>query len=363
MLKHEHEHNPYWPHIFPEAGGIDPGSGGKPPATNWVESLLQKYQKPKVEEPFRTEDTLKHFVEGYKTPRGPIKWMKSEEKEKVHQMIDLKMVQLEETGLSREEILYNKPGGIPLAFDPVFQLLKNNKVAREMIVKEGTEFTVDSVLAPALHQDFGIDRSKALPNKDEKYAHQLSSSYENSILARLHPDDRIKSEDYYWRANLQSKLRALQLYSEASTVLFPRPLESRRKLKAFYGRTVNIKDINVRNPALLAKFMASTGKIRNQWVTKLPRVIQKKIAKTIKQCRQLHILPYVGFLQPHHKKPLHGPHHQSSHVYLHSETGIMFANDKIEALRENNKPEESTFMRKLVENYKQELSEEDLVSK
>lgn len=363
MLQHEFDNNPHWTHAFPEAGRVNPTHAGKAPASNWVESLLQHYTQPRQQEPFRAEDHVKHFIEGFRTPKGPIKWMTAEEKEKVHQTIDAKMVQLEETGLSREEILYNKPGGIPLSFDPVFQLLKNSRMAREMVVKEGAEFTLEAVLDPALHQDFGIDRAKTLPNKDEKYAHEIPSSYENSILARLRPDDRIKSEDYYWRANLQGKLRALQLYSEASTVLFPKPLQSRKALRSWYGRTVNVKDIHIRNPALLAKFMAVTGKIRNRWVTKLPIVVQKKIARTIKQARQIRIFPYISFIQSFHKKPLHGPHHQSSHVYIHSETGIVFANDRIEALQENNKPEESTFMRLLVENYKKEMTEEDLVSK
>jgi hypothetical protein len=33
-------------------------------------------------------------------------------------------------------------GGLPLARDPFFQMLKKNRIAREMLIKEGEEFTV-----------------------------------------------------------------------------------------------------------------------------------------------------------------------------------------------------------------------------
>ena len=62
----------------------------------------------------------KNYVEGFRTPRGPLKWMSDEDKAKVHVQIDYEMEKLEETGLSREEVLYNKPTGIALSSDPMF---------------------------------------------------------------------------------------------------------------------------------------------------------------------------------------------------------------------------------------------------
>lgn len=46
--------------------------------------------------------------------------MTEEDKEKVHVQIEYEMGRLEDTGLSREEVLYNRPTGIPLASDPMF---------------------------------------------------------------------------------------------------------------------------------------------------------------------------------------------------------------------------------------------------
>ncbi len=60
------------------------------------------------------------------------------------------MQELEDSGLTREEILYNRQEGIPLIDDPFFQLVKNSRSAREMLMKPGEEFSVERVLEKAL---------------------------------------------------------------------------------------------------------------------------------------------------------------------------------------------------------------------
>lgn len=72
-------------------------------------------------------------MEAYRTAEGPLRSMSTEAIDKVHAEVDLKMRELEETGLSRTELLYDKttPGGVlPLVEDPVFQFLKRNRLAR-----------------------------------------------------------------------------------------------------------------------------------------------------------------------------------------------------------------------------------------
>lgn len=47
--------------------------------------------------------------------------MSEEEKEEIHAMIDLKMNELEESGLTKDEILHNRVGeGFPLRDDQFF---------------------------------------------------------------------------------------------------------------------------------------------------------------------------------------------------------------------------------------------------
>mmetsp|Transcript_14739 Transcript_14739/g.10640 ORF Transcript_14739/g.10640 Transcript_14739/m.10640 type:complete len:81 (+) Transcript_14739:299-541(+) len=79
------------------------------------------------------------------------------------------MHELEATGLSRQEILYDEPGGIPLIDDPFFQFLKNNKTAREMLITPGEHFTVENVIDRALRQDIGPDPSLALNKENYTY--------------------------------------------------------------------------------------------------------------------------------------------------------------------------------------------------
>lgn len=62
----------------------------------------------------------KNFVDAYESPSGPFKWLSAQELNVIHDQIDQKMQELEDTGLTREEILYDKQDGIPLSDDPFF---------------------------------------------------------------------------------------------------------------------------------------------------------------------------------------------------------------------------------------------------
>jgi hypothetical protein len=76
---------------------------------------------------------------------------------------------LEDTGLSRNEILYDEAGkGIQLKDDPFFQLIKNSKVVREMLIPAGAEFSADRIVELALRQDVGIDSSKMAARQNMK---------------------------------------------------------------------------------------------------------------------------------------------------------------------------------------------------
>jgi hypothetical protein len=76
--------------------------------------------------------------------------MSEQAKEKVHQILDIRLQELEDTGLTRMEILHEKQVGLKLADDPFFQLVKLSKTAREMLLKPGDEFTADRIIELAL---------------------------------------------------------------------------------------------------------------------------------------------------------------------------------------------------------------------
>ena len=68
----------------------------------------------------RIRDNEINYVSGYNAPDGPFKYMSKEAKEKIHQEIDERMKELEETGLTRDEILFEEQKGIKLVDDPFF---------------------------------------------------------------------------------------------------------------------------------------------------------------------------------------------------------------------------------------------------
>lgn len=77
--------------------------------------------------------------------------MADEEKRAVHAEIDQRMNELEATGLSRTEILFDEPNrGIKLKDDPFFQLIKESHLVREMMVAPSAQFTADLVIEAAL---------------------------------------------------------------------------------------------------------------------------------------------------------------------------------------------------------------------
>jgi len=78
--------------------------------SSYFESLKrndENFETKTEEEKVRENEA--NFVDAYSRREGPKKYMSREEKEKIHNLIDEKMRELENTGLSREEILLNKP--------------------------------------------------------------------------------------------------------------------------------------------------------------------------------------------------------------------------------------------------------------
>ena len=65
--------------------------------------------------------------------------------------------------------------GIPLASDPFFQFIKDNRQAREMLLSPNEHFDADKVIELALQQIVGFDNSNAMLQK--RYIDEDSMSY------------------------------------------------------------------------------------------------------------------------------------------------------------------------------------------
>ena len=61
------------------------------------------------------------------------------------------MKEISDTGLTKDELLHEKAGeGVKLADDPFFQYIRENRTAREMLLKPGDAYTADRVIELAL---------------------------------------------------------------------------------------------------------------------------------------------------------------------------------------------------------------------
>jgi ribosomal protein S18 len=306
-LKYELTQNPEFDKAFPHLAKYKPQTT-VPRESNefdFIDSLT--YHKRVPEEKTHEEileENNKRFVEGYNTRKGPIQWMSKEAKEKVHQAVDARMRELEDTGLSREELLYDgKVGGIPLGLDPFFQFLKKNRLAREMLFKPAQEFTVERVIDMALRQDIGLD--PALSRKEQNYLYKHQMDDETLFgLARNQVSDRKAFDPNAFYAEHHNEINmGNEILADPHRKYYKFPVTREQAKKATF-RKIDVLDVHWRNTEFLAKFVGESGKIKNRFQNRLSKAQQRLIARTIRHARTLNMLPYEAYLKPTDKKSL-----------------------------------------------------------
>lgn len=265
------------------------------------------YQRRAVEEKPIDEirnENYKRFVQGYNSPKGPIQWMTEEQKARVHDLVDKKLQELEDTGLSREELLYEgKIGGVPLSLDPFFKLLKYNRLAREILFKPGEEFSVGKVVDMALRQDIGPDPALSRRSNLYLYQDQIDETTRHGLAKNLVHDRKEFDPNTYFSEHHNKVDMETEVMSDPDKRFFTMP---RTRVQAWKNnlREFNDLDVHWRNTEFLTKFMGDAGKIRNKFQNRLMPRQQELVAKTIKQARHLLMLPHVGFIKPSDKRSL-----------------------------------------------------------
>lgn len=146
----------------------------------------------------------------------------------VHHEIDYRMLELEETGLTRQEILFNDAGkGIPLRDDPFYQLVKGNRTIREMLISPNEEFSADRVIEKALRQDVGIDPSLSnfkLKNQFHDVDDSTAVTWEYKKKYR-DTTPTIKAESYYSGGNIVERYeKQLEYEREKPATFLNRPM-------------------------------------------------------------------------------------------------------------------------------------------
>jgi hypothetical protein len=162
------------------------------------------------------------------------------------------MRRLEDTGLSREEVLFGGPRGIPLTADPMFQYLKNNVDAREMLIKQGEEFTVETVVDKALRQEVDIDRSKTLYYKE----------YDLGIHAD--PDRKLHPRDFYWNADFERKKEDIRR-NVLDDMIYSEPYIGRERIRRNNKIIIDKTKIKWHNLDLLSNFLTDAAKMKSRW--------------------------------------------------------------------------------------------------
>lgn len=212
----------------------------------------------------------------------PKKFLSQKEKDNVHREVDLRLQELEDTGLTRLEILYNQEKGIPLGDDPVFQYLKINRIAREMLIKDNEPFTAEQIVDKALRQDLEPDPTMAKKHRfrysktddfdpGRHYKQKLGDhhplmneesyiyGYENLTEVRgKNPGDVLEHKPIKdWR--LKRKFDQLDWESERPPTFINKPLKREEARKKFM-RNVKKEDFNWKDTVVL-EFMTKGGKI------------------------------------------------------------------------------------------------------
>lgn len=252
--------------------------------------------------------------------------MTLEEKNLVHNEIDLKMQELEDTGLTRMEILYNVEKGISLADDPVFQYLKGNRIAREMLIKATEVFTADAVIERALHQDMDPDPSMSTMHKYHKsirddfdpkmhYNQKFKNNYplvneESYIYGQEYMEDVMESmpgKDIKYQQKTDWKMKRkfdeLKWEQEKPPTYINKPL-TRDRARQKFVREVDMSEFNWKNSAFWIQFLTKNGKIKNKFQTRLTDSAQARLQVVVKQARNMGMLPYVGLVRPTDKLSL-----------------------------------------------------------
>ena len=69
-------------------------------------------------------------------------------------------------------------------------------------------------------------------------------------------------------------------------------------------KTITLDDINWKNISLLVKFINEGGRIMNRLQSRLPTYIHRKLARMVKHCRNMGLLPHTDFVKATDKVPI-----------------------------------------------------------
>lgn len=190
--------------------------------------------------------------------------------------------------------------------DPFFQLVKNSRVAREMMVPAGGDFNADTVIEAALRQEFGPDHSMSAAKENIKLRDDSHTQPVWEYKKKYRDRNPIMGAEHLFAGgqNFYDRQQRLEDHAKEKPATFiNRPL-TRGQLRRRVMRSVKKDEIEWRNIPFLVKFINDSGKLLNRYQTRMETSVQRKLARTIKKIRNLQLIPFQGRISPTDKIPI-----------------------------------------------------------
>ena len=264
-----------------------------------IKSLFYSYRNvTDVNREQRQLHNMKLLTPNVEKKIGHVTDLNEEQKIRIDTLANGRLSELEESNMTREELLELPGKGIKLAADPFFQLIKNDLKARHRLLsKANVDYSVDNIVKFALNQEIEFDRAASGTGRRIKTQEDEYNQDRDGILAESHQFKLAEAEDYYRGV---SEPRANE-YKQKADIDVLKPIKTVRREKT---TVINPLDIHWRNTELLVRFMTRFSTIKHRKYTGLPTSLQKKITRTIKHSRQMNLLSHNSYMKPHYSKPL-----------------------------------------------------------
>ena len=214
--------------------------------------------------------------------------------------------------------------------DPFFQYLKSSKRARETLVGPHREFTINSVITLALRQNLGVDKAMSGSGKRVIRKENIHSPEFVGISKDLYKFEDVND---LFSQSKKPKDTDYQNYDSLENLRLKKGYPFKRHPKAIRQTSVEVdlNDVHWRNTELLSQFMTPVGLIKQRNITRLPKNVHNRIARTIKHSRSMLLLPFNSYLKAEHRISLRSLAEdvaQDANMHVDLQTGTINAEPK-----------------------------------
>lgn len=244
----------------------------------------------------------KSLYDGLQSIGGPKSLLSEREKERINRLADERLKELEESDLSREEIIGSSGKGISLAQDPFFQIIKNDYKARDRLFKDNEEYSVKKIVLYALQQDIGYDTSVAGTGKRVKVEESIFNRDKAGLPKNLYKEHN--TTEYF----VSETAPSLSDYKIKDPLDDYKPIVKEEYKRPIKEIKLDVNDIHWRNTPLLLQFMTNTGRVKHRLRTGLSKPMQRRVVRVIKHARCMNLIPAGAHVKPYHQIPLRTLH-------------------------------------------------------